>query len=294
MTQQRIVTVGNDGSETSAVALSWAAREAARRGAQLRVIHAYSVPVYGGDFGAAMAFPSVHLDEFHASHERMIADQLDAIRSTYPALNIETHVATGGPISMIVEAAKDAELVVVGSRGTGALAAFILGSVAHGVAHRAPCPVVLVPNVDLRPTVGRIVVGTDGSPAAGAAVDWADHEAQLWDAELTVAHVWQYPYSPAQIGTGGAGLMEVDAMRLLAATAHYLDSRRGHTSEVHARLLHGAPATTLISAADDSDLLVIGARGLGAFRSALLGSTSNHAIHHATCPIAVIHESPSD
>lgn len=293
MTNPRIVTVGIDGSETSAVALGWAAREASRRGALLQVIHAYTIPVYGGDFGAVMAFPSVDLEEFQVSHQKIAADQLAPIRASYPELTIETVVESGPPITSIVEGAKDAELVVVGTHGAGSLAALIIGSVARGVAHRAPCPVVLVPNIALRSTVERIVVGTDGSPAADAAMDWADNEARLWDAELTVAHACYYPYHAGHVTTGGgAALMEVDAMMLLSKAGHRLDTRRGGGNEVRTILLPGPPATALVETAADSDLLVVGTRGRGGLKAALLGSTSNQAIHHARCPIAVIHTPP--
>lgn len=290
MANPRVVTVGIDGSETSGVSLAWAARESTRRGALLRVIHAYTIPVYGGDFGAVMAFPAVELEEFHTLHQKTVADQLEPIRASYPDLAIETVVHSGPPITAIVEGAKDSEMIVVGSHGTGPLAALLLGSVARGVAHRAPCPVVLVPNVPLPATVERIVVGADGSPASEVAMDWADEESQLWGAELTVAHACYYPYHAGHVTTGGAAaLMEVDAMMLLSKAAHRLDARRGGGNEVRTLLLPGAPATALVEAAADSDLLVVGARGLGALKAAILGSTSNQAIHHARCPIAIIH-----
>ncbi len=294
MTNPRVVTVGIDGSETSGVALAWAAREASRRGAQLRVIHAYTIPVYGGEFGAVMAFPSVELEQFHASHEQTAADEIEPIRVAYPDLTIKTIVHSGPPITSIVEGSKDSELVVVGSHGAGSLAAILIGSVARGVAHRAPCPVVLVPNVPLRATVGKIVVGTDGSPAAEAAMDWADDESRLWDAELTVTHSCYYPYHAGHVTTGGgAALMEVDAMMLLANAGHRIDARRGSGTKVRTLLLPGPPATALVEASADSDLLVVGARGRSALKAALLGSTSNQAIHHARCPIAIIHTPPA-
>lgn len=290
MTTHRIVTVGVDGSATSTVALGWAAREAVRREAELRVLHTFSVPVYSGGYGTTVAMTVVDFDEYRKMHEDLVDHQLAAIRTAYPSLVIETHVVSGAPVPTIVEGAKDAELAVVGSRGTGSLAALLIGSVAHGVAHRAPCPVVLVPDVTLRPTVGTIVVGTDGSAAAGAAIDWAAEEARLWGAELTVAHAWQYPYSTAGVSAlGGAAAMEVDAARLLADAALRFDASRAHAAEVRTVLLHGAPATVLVDASADRDLLVLGARGLNAFKSLLLGSTSNQAIHHARCPIAIIH-----
>ncbi len=292
MGHPRIVTVGIDGSDTGATALAWAAREADRRTAGLRVVHAYTVPVYGGDFGAAIAFPSVDVQAFHQAHERVASEQLRTVRDAYPGLQIETRVSSGLAVGKVVEAAQDAELVVVGSSGAGSIAALLLGSVAHGVAHRAPCPVVLVPGGPLRPVVGRIVVGTDGSPAAAHAVEWADEEARLWNAELTVAHAWDYPYAATRIGPdSAAAMMEADARRLLDGAAGRITAAAGRPA-VHTVLLYGSPATALTGVAADCDLLVLGARGVGALRAALLGSTSNAAIHDAGCPIAVVHAAP--
>ena len=86
--------------------------------------------------------------------------------------------------------------------------------------------------------------------------------------------------------------MEVDAMMLLSKAAHRLDTRRSDGNKVRTVLLPGPPATALVEAAADCDLLVVGARGLSALKAALLGSTSNQTIHHARCPIAVIHTPP--
>ncbi len=180
MTKDRVITVGIDGSPASGDALDWAAREAARRGARLRVIHAYSVPVYGGGFGLGLAMPPVEFETLRVTHQDIAEEQLAAIRNAYPTVETELRVECSGPVTTITRAADDAELVVVGSTGAGSIANLFIGSVAHGVAHRAPCPAVLVPAA-LTPegvapervehsAPARIVVGTDGSPAA-ATVD---------------------------------------------------------------------------------------------------------------------------
>lgn len=79
-------------------------------------------------------------------------------------------------------------------------------------------------------------------------------------------------------------------MMLLANAVHGLETRRGGGNEVRTVLLPGPPATALVEAAADSDLLVIGAGGRSALKAALLGSTSNQVIHHARGPIAVIQQ----
>lgn len=284
------ITVGIDGSEASSGTLEWAAREAAKRKAVLRIVRAFSIQVYGGGFEVGLAPPPVDIEALRAEIERDAAGQVVPIRERYPELEIDLRIIGGGPAGVILEAAEDADLVAVGTRGAGSLAALFIGSVARAVAHRAICPAVIVPSGPVRSTVRSIVVGSDGSPASVAAIDWACREAVLWDAELTVAHVWEYPYVGTRTGvTEPRELMELDAAEALAHDIRSISQRVDRPEHLHARLLEGAPATSLVNFAADADLLVLGPRGRGAVRSALLGSTSAYAISHARCPIAIIH-----
>ena len=293
MTNENFLTVGVDGSTTSDIALGWAAREADRRGSRLVVVHACSVPTFAGEFGAGLVYPLVDLDALREEDEVAVDRQIETIRTAYPMLAIDKVVEIGGAVSTLVDTARDGELSVVGSRGAGSVAAMFLGSIAHGVAHRSTCPAVLVPECDLQPAIGRIVVGTDGSPAAAAAVRWAQREAVLWDAELVLAHVWEYPYPvDVQRSVGTAELMERDAQELLANAATGTDAQIRVPDKLQVRLMRGAPAPALIDEAAGADLLVVGARGRGAIRSALLGSTSSYAIHHARCPVVIVHPGP--
>jgi nucleotide-binding universal stress UspA family protein len=83
--------------------------------------------------------------------------------------------------------------------------------------------------------------------------------------------------------------MEQDATKVLNAVLKELEHNGQTPSHVSTRLVFSSPAGALIALSTDSDLLVVGARGRGAIRSALLGSTSSYAIHYARCPIAIIH-----
>ncbi len=289
------ITVGIDGSEPSANALGWAAREAERRQVVLRVVHSYTLPVYGAEFGGSMVFMPSDMETFETAHNKLVEDQLAPIRATYPTLAVETHIVIGGAVASIIDQAKDAQMVVTGSSGAGSVKAVLLGSVAHGVAHHSPCPVVLVPTERTHP-VRMIVVGTDGSRASDAAVDWARREALLWDAEITVVHVWDYPYLDLDTRDGAvlpSDLMKSDAEEVLRHGIDTLEAHPERPRKVHARLLEGAPSSALVDIAKDCDLLVIGARGRGAIKAALLGSTSSYAIHHAQCPIAIVHAPPT-
>jgi nucleotide-binding universal stress UspA family protein len=285
MSERRVITVGVDGSETSSVALEWAAREANHRGATLRVVQSFAVPVYAGDYAGTSVYAEVDVESMRASFLKSVDAQLAPIRSALPDLVIETHVEPGWPTSTLVDRAKDAELLVAGSHGTGSITALFLGSVAHHIAHKAPCAAVLVPNGIVAESVRNIVVGTDGSPAAAVAVHWAREEAARWGAKLTIVHAWDYPY----LDLPTPSRMKLDAEEVLNTAAASLEQPGATPVLVERRLVQGTAAVALIDESDAADLLVVGARGRGPVRAALLGSTSSYAIHHARCPVVVVH-----
>ena len=288
MNEQHVVTVGVDGSESSGHALDWAAREAAQRGAQLQVVRAFMIPVYAAEF--VPVYPQVDVDELRASYLAATELQVEPVRRRFPGLTIAIAIENGLTVERLVDDSRKSDMVVTGSHGAGSLAALFLGSVAHSLAHRAVCPTVLVPSGALAEGVKRIVVGTDGSDAAAIAMQWARAEAATWDAELTVVHAWEYPYGiDNSSAVVPAEMMELDAESLIARAAHLHDEHRPERAgKDHTRLVSGTPGHTLVSESAGADLLVVGARGRGALRSALLGSTSSYAIHHAHCPVAVV------
>lgn len=285
MEEHHVLAVGVDGSETSSAALAWAAREADRRGDFLRVVHSYSLPTYSGEAFGAGIYPVVDFQALHDEHVAAVEQQLAPVRQTFPGMIIETTIEIGFAGTMLVENAKDADLLVTGSHGTGLISALFLGSVAHQVAHTAPCAAVLVPHGALGDGIHHVVVGTDGSAAAQVALEWAKHEAALWGARLTVVHAWDDPY----VDIDTFSHMEAAAAEVLhKATAPFVD-HGVPPMPIEAKLVRGSHGDVLLSESASADLLVVGARGRNALSAALLGSTSGFAIHHARCPVVVIH-----
>jgi nucleotide-binding universal stress UspA family protein len=141
------VVVGVDGSAAAAGALRAAVSHASVTGAPLRIVCAW-VPTTpeGWEYAYWRAVDAEHDpdDTARAAAEQVAADAAATVRDLAPALPVETRVRGGDPASVLVEAAGDAGLVVVGSRGRGSLASLFLGSVSHGVVHGARCPVLVV------------------------------------------------------------------------------------------------------------------------------------------------------
>jgi nucleotide-binding universal stress UspA family protein len=141
---ERIV-VGIDGSAVSQRALRWALDEGRLRHAAVEVVHAWHGPYAVGDaygYGVPVTADPL-LDETTARD--MIDRALDAEDCTGLPAPIDRIAACGGAAQLIIDSAKGADLVVVGSRGHGGFAGLLLGSVSHQVAHHSPCPVVIVP-----------------------------------------------------------------------------------------------------------------------------------------------------
>ncbi len=141
-TSQRIV-VGVDGSDSSVLALRWAADEARLRQATLDVVHAWTDSGVGAGTHAS-AF-SVDLDGAQQAARAALDDVLDTA-SLSPDLRIERHVVMGPGATVLLDVAAGADLLVVGTRGRGGVAGLLLGSVSHACIKEATCPVVVVPD----------------------------------------------------------------------------------------------------------------------------------------------------
>jgi nucleotide-binding universal stress UspA family protein len=153
---QRIV-VGVDGSEHARRALSWAVEEARLRQAEIEAVHAWELPVHIGFGGPIPIDPA----PYEASARALLDEEIAAVPAAdLPApitpvpitpvpitpVPIKKVAVRGSPAWTLLEAAKTADLVVVGSRGRGGFAGLLLGSVSQQVAQHAECPVVIVPH----------------------------------------------------------------------------------------------------------------------------------------------------
>jgi nucleotide-binding universal stress UspA family protein len=144
------------------------------------------------------------------------------------------------------------------------------------------------PESPLRP---RIVVGVDGSPSSVSALRWAIAQAGLTGATIDAVIAWHYPELAASgLAVGGLeptfGFRENAEKIVSDAINSALDP--ASAVPVHSRAIQGHAAQVLLDASDGADLLVVGSRGHGGFTEALLGSVSQHCVHHARCPVVVI------
>jgi nucleotide-binding universal stress UspA family protein len=136
------------------------------------------------------------------------------------------------------------------------------------------------------------VAGVDGSPSSMSALRWAIRQAGLTGATVDAVIAWHYPAAAG--GYGWAPTAWEERLRLQGKRGEgprRRDQQRpdpGSGVPVRARVVEGNAAQVLLDASDGADLLVVGSRGHGGFTEALLGSVSQHCVHHAHCPVVVI------
>ena len=140
-----MIVVGVDGSGTSKRALGWAIEEARLRNCSVRAVHAWQYPV-------SDAWAGVPVDIYREveESERRLLDEVVTEVAGEGAARVEQVVILGTAALALVDASRDAELLVVGSRGLGGFRGLLLGSVGQQCVHHATCPVVVIPHTDSR------------------------------------------------------------------------------------------------------------------------------------------------
>ncbi|WP_225848840.1 universal stress protein [Streptomyces sp. HPF1205] len=286
-----LVVVGTDGSASSLDAVAAAAVEARRRRTGLRVVHAFTWPVLHYPVGGPL--PPLSDADMHALTGPLMARAVDRARTAAPHVEVSRAVVAGDALTVLAGQSRAAQLVVVGSRGTGAFTGLLVGSTGVALAAHARCPVLVVRG--RQDGTGPVLLGVDGSPAAQDAVAFAFDEASLRGTGLVALHAWttwnvpvpQPPEDPAAPYAYGSGMLAQDEERLLAEAVAGCAERYPHV-RVERRPLRAATRPALIDASRDAQLLVVGARGRGGFAGLLLGSVSQAVLHHAHCPVAVV------
>ncbi|MFG1819348.1 universal stress protein [Kribbella sp. NPDC049174] len=293
---RRPVLVGVDGSVSAQGALAWAAAEASSRHCPLRIVHTFSWPVTSNPLD--MTFAGDMSIGLQSAAEWILTEAKAHAREVAPDIRVIADLFVGPAAPTLLNEARDADLVVVGSRGVGGFRGLLVGSVSATVAAHAPCPVIVVhPHGDgtafPSSPIGRIVVGVDGSEISAAAIRFAFQQAARRHIGIVAVHAAkptrQHPSLrvPAEI--------EDQIDRQLFAEAMQSKRVLFPAIEVRTKVVHGHPAQALIDSSAGAELVVVGSHGRGGFAGMLLGSVSQAVLQHAACPVAVVrpHRIPS-
>ena len=295
---RRAVVVGVDGSQEALRAVRWAAVEADRRNALLRLVTALP---WAGD--AWVGLPSTG-DDRYGEHlrnaaEKLLAAAVAVATEVVPGLVTEHAVVLGYETTVLGEEAQAAELLVVGDRGRGRFGALLAGSVAAAMAAHAECPVIVVRGEKRGSEVSAVagvtagdvppvVVGIDATPTSEAAIAFAFDEAAARHAPLVAVHTWIEGIgdtSLAPLLDWDAATEEVRAQlaeRLAGWGAKYPDV------PVERVVTNARAAQVLLELSERAQLVVVGSRGHSGMAGFFLSSVSNALVHQAGCPVAVV------
>lgn len=281
------IVVGTDGSPGAGHALRWAAQVADTWGAELTVVHAWSVPTAAYASGVC-----VDTAVFAEGGQAVVDAAIDAIPESVHERPVRGLAVQADAATALMHAAAGADLLVVGSRGHGGFLGLLLGSVSHWSVNHAPCPVAVVPPTWEGDRSGRVVVGVDGSAPSYTALRWAVEEAARRKAALEVVHAFGYQQlivplgpivdaDPDQVRSTSQAMLE----QVLAAAT---ERAEGEPRAVELISVPAGAAEALLEVSAGADLLVVGSRGRGGFRRLLLGSVSQQCAHHTPCPVVVV------
>ncbi|MEU3244336.1 universal stress protein [Streptomyces sp. NPDC006875] len=297
----RHVTAGIDGSPESLAAAHWAAREAVRRGAALRLVHAWEWHPHPA--------PSAPADmSQRGSAEDIPAEVADSMRAAHPGLQVVGQAVADSPVSALLQAAEQAGLLVLGSRGFAGVAGFLMGSVSQRVVARASRPVVLVrkggsaadehfsapdgispeeiPGIPYRD----VVLGLDSDRPCEELIEFAFEAAGRRASSLRVIHAYARPpdfaTADALVPVRGPELLAERERAVVAALRPWCDKFPEVT--VVENVTEGRAADELISASAGAALVVVGRRMRASRLGTHLGPVTHAALHHAPCPVAVV------
>lgn len=278
------IVVGIDPEPAGRRALEWALAEAVVLGVPLQAVRAWQAVAAGPSFpagGALLSDRSVAADEAQHLAEVLLKEARERVPGG-DTVQTTADAALGAPGQVLLEAAGEGSLLVVGSRGAGALSRAVLGSVSAAVLHHARCPVAVVPEHASVPSgVARVLVGVDHSPQSREALRVGVQLAKAHGAVLVPLFVHD------ALASGLVDLATLEASERSALRAAAAAVGAGDLV-VHPDVLGGQPAAELRRAVRPGDVLVVGSRGRGGFTSLLLGSTSSQLAQHAVVPVLVV------
>lgn len=285
------VLLAVDGSDDARAAATYLTHLPLPPAALVRVVSVVTLPPSPIDIPTVRAY----YDSLGAEAQRIV----DEARARLPkGVSTETRVAEGEPRDTIVREAVEwsADLVVVGARGLGALSGFLLGSVSTAVARHAPSAVLVVKGRPGR--LQRLVIGLDGSEGSLRAARFV--AALPLRADLSVRLVGvvepvRFPDSAlsvvrSDVQTWIRAIEEQHVGRLAEALGKAAPLFEARGISVTRATPRGHPTQVIVDEATsaETDLIVLGARGLGAFGRLLLGSVSENVLRTAKGPVLIV------
>ncbi|WP_406376954.1 universal stress protein [Streptomyces sp. NBC_00647] len=296
----RTITVGLDGSQESRAAAEWAAREAELRGLPLKIVHVWE-PVPEPMIQA----PLLGAETQQHWTERIPREAAEGLRQRHPRIEVRTEQLSGHPGDALAEAAKSAELLVLGSRGLGGIGGFMVGSVGLSAVAHTDTPVVLVRALDAAadeheldpagvPSAATpfrpVVLGLDVDHPDETLIEFAFAAAERRSTSLRVVHGWNPPPYYAYGTLANPALHEALALSASEAVAEVLRPWRTKFPDVEVVEVsrYGSAAVLVVDASREASLVVVGRRIRRSPLGAHIGHVTHSVLHHSTAPVAVV------
>lgn len=285
------IVVGVDGSACADLALDWAVRQAGLEHRPLTILHAAHL---GGSGDAGLAgLPGLDvgrvLEDLRVCGRDLLTNATERVALQDPDVVVHTVLSTEDPRSALLSLAERASSMVIGSRGRGAIASLLLGSVSVTVSKRAACPVIVVRRDKAAPAGKGILVGVDGTVETMAAVEFAYQMASFRRLPLTAVHVfWDSGHlgdDQHEVGDDEPGLDDLRAL-LSESVAGMRDTFPD--VQVRLSLVRGFRDRQLVRASREMDLVVVGSRQRGFINDFVYGSVSPTVVEHSVCDVAVV------
>lgn len=300
---EKPVVVGVDGSEHSERALAWALAAAQQLGVPLVVAHVRSEALQLGEARIASLGESPNIPDTVLNG---VAAWIEGQGT--PRVPVRYESLDGTVPDALLDTARTARLLAIGSRGRGGFASLLLGSVSRSLASSAPCPVVVVPHEartvapENGAEAGRVLVGLHPEETADEVLDFAFHAAQQRGVTLEVVTAYRLPPSPVMLVGPPAPALQVppplpldgDTPELVRDTVHLQDERLRPFTErypdvtVAPTVVPADAAGRLVEGSRGADLVVVGRHRRHRVASLLMGSVAHAVLHHAHCPVAVV------
>ncbi len=271
------IMVGTGGSQTANPALEWAAARAEHTADMVELVHVVDV-TWG-------VVPPDFAEQALLEAEQGLRSQVRTIAEKYPTVRVHSTALLGSPVDALVDAAHDADLLVIGARRHGASGAS--GPRTARIATRATCSVVVVPS-DLGGDGTGVVVGIDGSDDSRAAVLFAAREADRHGDPLTVVYSWTAPEPWSASDSLFWPNVPLEDDKLIVAEAVAGLAQDYPDLEVVPQVVSARPERALYAASVGARMLVLGSRGRHVLTRLLLGSVSEAIVSSLPCTVVVV------
>ncbi len=287
------ILVATDGSEDALLAAQAALDLSDRTGAELHVVHAWQ------DLRPP-TLPAMAIDEYSQAYElwkraaeELLEEEAERLRGAGGTV-AAAHLREGRPAEEITKLAEELNigLVIIGSRGLGAMKRLVMGSVSEGVVHLASCPTLVVRGGERAWPPSRLIIGDDASEEARRAGELAAGIGKLFDARALLVRV----YPQVTVFKANRIVHTRASKELLGRGERSLEERAAELESIlrvspEVRVTSGEAAAVIQQAAEEGrepTLVAVGRRGLGAVRHFALGSVSSAVLRAVSGPVLIV------